>query len=65
MNYRAHVEGFTGHFSTLDELKVWANDLTRRFSLKGCTVKIWKAKGITGQCATYSSTPDREIVIGA
>jgi hypothetical protein len=51
--------------AVFDQLKVWAQDLDRRFGLKGCTLKVWKARGLTGNCATYSSTPDREIVIGA
>lgn len=65
MQYRAHVDGFTGHFANCDELKIWADDLNRRFGLKGSTVKVWKARAITGDCATYNSAPTREIVIGA
>lgn len=65
MQYRAQVEGFYGHFDTCEALKVWARDLDSKFNLKGCTVQIWKAKAVTGQCATYTGKPDREIVIGA
>ncbi len=65
MQYRAHVEGFTGHFQTCDALKAWAQDLDHKFNLKGATVQVWKAKAVTGQVATYTGNPDREIVIGA
>lgn len=64
MTYRAHIEGFTGHFDTCDALKVWAEDLNRRFGLTGKTLQIWKAVAVTGDCATYVGAPTRELVIG-
>lgn len=64
MAYRAHIEGFTGHFATVDALKAWAEDLNRRFNLTGKTLQIWKAVAVTGNCATYKGAPTREIVIG-
>lgn len=67
MTYRAHIEGFTGHFNTCDELKVWAEDLNRRYSLKGRVLKIWKAVWVArdGSGAEYNAIPTREIVVGA
>lgn len=65
MNYRAYVEGYTEHFTTLDAMVAWVNGLNRNGSLNGKVVKVWKALVVTGNCATYSSTTSREIVIGA
>lgn len=67
MTYRANVDGFTGHFASVEALKLWAEDLNRRFGLTGHTLKIWKAKWVApdGSGAEYSSTPNRELVIGA
>ena len=30
MNYRTNLEGFTGHFVTVTEMKAWADALVRR-----------------------------------
>lgn len=67
MTYRAHIEGFTGHFDNLDQLKAWANDLIARGGMEGRTLKIWKAVWVAadGSGAQYRATPSREIVIGA
>lgn len=67
MTYHAHIEGFTGQFTTLDALKVWAQDLTRRYDLTGKTLKIWKATWVAkdGSGASYNAMPTRELVIGA
>lgn len=67
MLYRAHIEGFTGHFNTVEELKVWAADLNRRHGLTGKALKVWKAVWVAkdGSGAQYRATPDREIVVGA
>jgi hypothetical protein len=67
MNYRAHVEGFTGHFATVDALKVWAEGLNRQFNLSGKTLQVWKAVYVAkdGSGAQYAASPTREIVIGA
>jgi hypothetical protein len=67
MNYRAHVEGFTGHFATVDGLKVWAEGLNRQFNLSGKTLQVWKAVYVAkdGSGAQYAASPTREIVIGA
>jgi hypothetical protein len=67
MKFRAHIEGFVGHFGTVDELIVWANGLAARYSdLYGKKLQIWKAKSIAsgGTAAVYSPTPDREVVVG-
>lgn len=67
MTYRAHIEGFTGHFATVDALKVWAEALVRRYAdLNGKTLKIWKATWVAtdGSGASYSGLPTREIVVG-
>jgi hypothetical protein len=67
MTYYAHVNGFSGHFETLDALKAWATDLSRRPSLNGHTLKIWKATWLAkdGSGASYCAIPSRELVIGA
>jgi hypothetical protein len=68
MKFRAHLEGFTGHFATVDELSVWANRLASKYAnLFGKKLQIWKAKSIAsgGIAAVYNSTPDYEIVVGA
>lgn len=67
MTYRAHINGFTGHFDNLDALKVWANGLIARGSMTGKPLQIWKAVWVAkdGSGAQYRSAPCREIVIGA
>ena len=69
MKFRGEVEGFTGHFDTLDQLKVWATDLNRRFGLTGKVLKVHKAVSVCadGSGAAYSLKPShfREVVIGA
>lgn len=67
MNYRAQVEGFSGHFNTVSELKDWAERLNRRFGLTGKTLKVWQATWVArdGSGAQYAAIPTREIVIGA
>jgi len=67
MTYRAEVEGFSGHFNTLSELREWAEGLHRRFGLTGKTLSVWKATWVArdGSGASYSGVPTREIVIEA
>lgn len=68
MTYQAQIEGFTGHFATVTELKAWADALVRRYpDLIGKTAKIWKATWVAkdGSGASYTGLPTREIVIGA
>ena len=66
MTYRAHIEGFTGHFDNCDALKVWAENLNRLHNLNGCTLKVWKAVWVArdGSGAQYNAIPTREIVVG-
>lgn len=64
MLYRAHVNGFTGRFTNLVDLKVWVNDLRSRHDLAGQTLLIWRAVGaVLPTAAQYNSKPDREIVL--
>lgn len=68
MTYRTHIEGFTGHFQTVEQIKAWAQALIARYpDLTGKTLKIWKATHVCkdGSGASYTATPSREIVIGA
>ncbi len=67
MTYRAHIDGFYGHFTTVAELKAWAEALIHRYpDLVGKTCKIWKASWVAkdGSGAQYGAVT-REIVIGA
>jgi hypothetical protein len=59
MAYTAHVDGFSGNFATVAAIQVWLSDLDRRFGLKGCTLKVWKATWVArdGSGATYSGAP--------
>lgn len=69
MKYRAETEGFTGHFETLDQLKIWADDLNRLYGLTGKVCRVYKAIWVAadGSGAEYSLKPShyRELVIGA
>lgn len=67
MQFRAYTEGFTGHFETLTQLKAWAENLNRRYSLTGKPVSIWRAVWVAkdGSGAQYNAVPDRIITIGA
>jgi len=61
MNYHAHIEGFTGQFFTVAELKAWAEALIRRYpDLIGKKAQVWKAK-VPGE---FVGPVTREIVIG-
>ena len=66
MLYLAQVEGFTGHFATVQELKAWAEALSRRYGLRGKIVSIYKAVWVAsdGSGAQYRGIPTREVVIG-
>ena len=68
MTYYAHLHGLSGHFTSLDELRDWANGLVNRYGwLTGKTLQIHKARSIAsgGTAAIYAATPDREIIVGA
>lgn len=66
MTYRAHIEGFTNHFETVESLKAWAMALLARHpDLRGKEVKIWKAKSVTGNWASYNAVPSKVCVLGA
>lgn len=68
MQYRAELEGFTGHFGTVAELKAWAEGLIRRHSgMQGKVCRIYKATWVAkdGSGASYNGIPTREVVVGA
>lgn len=66
MTYRAHIEGFTNHFQTVDALKAWALGLLARYpDLRGQEVQIWKATWVGKTCASYNSAPSKICVLGA
>ena len=66
MTYRAHIEGFTNHFDTVEALKAWALGLLARYpDLRGKEVQIWKAKAVTGNWASYNVTPSKVCVLGS
>jgi len=66
MKYRAHIEGFTDHFETVEALKVWALELLARHpDLRGKKVQIWQAKAVSGNWASYNSSPSKICVLGA
>lgn len=66
MTYRAHIEGFTNHFRTVDALKVWALALLARHpDLRGKEVQIWRAKAVSGNWASYDAMPTKVCVLGA
>lgn len=67
MTYRAELEGFTGHFNTVAELKAWAEGLIRRHTgMQGKVCRIYKAVWVAkdGSCAQYEGVT-REVVVGA
>ena len=57
MTYRAYVDGFSASFVTVAAVQAWLSDLDRRHSLKGCTLKVWKATWVGRECASYSAAP--------
>ena len=66
MQYRAHIEGFTNHFATVDALKAWALGLLARYpDLRGKEVKIWKATWVGQESASYNASPSRVCILGA
>jgi hypothetical protein len=67
MTYRAELEGFTGHFNTVADLKAWAEGLNARFGMAGKVCNIWKATWTAkdGSGAQYAGVPTRSIVVGA
>lgn len=68
MQYRAHIEGFTNHFQTVDALKAWALGLLARYpELRGKEVQIWKATwvGRDGSGASYNAIPSKVCILGA
>jgi hypothetical protein len=68
MLYRAELEGFTGHFNTVADLKVWAEGLIARHSdMQGKICRIYKAAWVArdGSGASYIAKPTREVVVGA
>ena len=67
MLYRAYLDGFTGHFASVSELKVWAEGMCRRYSLTGKTCVIHRAiwTAHDGSAAHYSAEPTRCVVVGA
>ena len=64
MTYRAELEGFTGHFNTVADLKTWAEALN---APKGSICRIYKAVWVAadGSGAQYTGKPTREVVVGA
>ena len=67
MTYRAELEGFTGHFNSVAELKVWAEALISRHSgMQGKVCRIYKAVWVAadGSGAQYVGKPTREVVVG-
>ena len=66
MTYRAHIEGFTNHFQTVDALKAWALALLARHpDLRGKEVQIWKATWVGRDGASYNASPSKICVLGA
>lgn len=68
MNYRAELDGFTGHFATVAELKIWAEGLIARHTgMTGKVCRIYKAMWVArdGSGASYNGMPTREVVVGA
>lgn len=68
MAYRAELEGFTGHFATVADLKIWADGLIARYGdMKGKVCRIYKAVWVAadGSGAQYLGKPTLEIVVGA
>lgn len=66
MTYRAHIEGFTNHFASIEALKAWALELLARYpDLRGKEVSIWKATWVGRESATYNATPSKVCVLGA
>jgi len=66
MQYRAHIEGFTNHFQTVDSLKAWALGLLASHpDLRGKEVQIWKATWVGREGASYSAAPSKVCVLGA
>lgn len=67
MTYRAELDGFVGHFSTVAELKAWAEALLGRYAdLRGKVCRIYKATWVAadGSGAQYAGVT-REVVVGA
>ncbi len=67
MLYRAYVEGFTGHFNTVQSLKDWASSLLIKYpDLRGKEVQIWKATWLaqSKDAANYSVVPNKVCVLG-
>jgi hypothetical protein len=66
MTYRAHIEGFTSHFQTIDALKAWALGLLARYpDMRGKEVQIWKATWVGRESASYNATPSKVCILGA
>lgn len=66
MQYRAHIEGFTNHFQTVDALKAWALGLLARYpDLRGKEVQIWKATWVGCESASYNAVPSKVCLLGA
>jgi hypothetical protein len=63
MTYRAELDGFTGHFNTVAELKAWAEALK---APKGSVCRIYKAVWVAkdGSGAQYVGKPTCEVVVG-
>jgi hypothetical protein len=66
MLYQAQMDGFTGHFNNLSELRVWADRLHREYGMMGKTCNIWKAHWVAkdGSGAAYRGAP-HQVVYGA
>lgn len=64
MTYRAELEGFTGHFNTVADLKAWAEALK---PAAGSVCRIYKAVWVAkdGSGAQYVGKPTHEVVVGA
>ena len=64
MTYRAELDGFTGHFNTVADLKAWAEALK---APKGSVCRIYRAIWVAadGSGAQYTGKPTHEVVVGA
>jgi hypothetical protein len=60
--YQASNEGFTRKFTSLDDLRVWANGLNARWNLTGKELNIYKGTQQNGIDVFPSCKPSLVIV---
>jgi hypothetical protein len=67
MTYHAELAGFHGDFTTVAQLKAWAEKMNAQHSLKGALCKIYKATWVAkdGSGASYAGVPTHTVVVGA